>query len=194
MASRNAGLEVARRELLDHVIPLNEQHLRRLMRDYVSYYRVDRIHDSLGQGHTRRTLRLWLRPSLVRSGTLTGAIVDASTLALFAVRRGARLAGTWTTASPSSIALLALSDSDHALAYNPWSVNAARQRYTSGEVAVIARSAALGAADNAWQLNAYRRRGTTWTFDENISGATQIEPLLGVRLAPSRQTRSRRSS
>jgi hypothetical protein len=127
-------------------------------------------------------LRLWLRPSLVRSGTLTGAIVDASTLALFAVRRGALLAGTWTTANPSSIELLALSDSDHALAYNPWSVNAALQRYTSGEVAVIARSAAVGAADNAWQLHAYRRRGTTWTFDENISGATQIEPLLGVRL------------
>ena len=31
-----------RREILDHVIPLNERHLRRLLRDYVSY-----IHDSL---------------------------------------------------------------------------------------------------------------------------------------------------
>jgi putative transposase len=36
-----------RRELLDHVIPLNEQHLRRLVRDYVSYFHQDRIHDSL---------------------------------------------------------------------------------------------------------------------------------------------------
>ena len=27
-----------RREILDHVIALNEQHLRRLVRDYVSYY------------------------------------------------------------------------------------------------------------------------------------------------------------
>jgi len=36
-----------RRELLDHVIPLNEEHLRRLIRDYVSYYHQDRIHDSL---------------------------------------------------------------------------------------------------------------------------------------------------
>jgi putative transposase len=26
---------------------LNEQHLRRLIRDYVSYYHQDRIHDSL---------------------------------------------------------------------------------------------------------------------------------------------------
>lgn len=36
-----------RRELLDHVIVINEAHLRRLMRDYVTYYREDRIHDSL---------------------------------------------------------------------------------------------------------------------------------------------------
>ena len=36
-----------RKELLDHVIPLNEQHLRRLLRDYVSYFHDDRIHDSL---------------------------------------------------------------------------------------------------------------------------------------------------
>jgi putative transposase len=36
-----------RRELLDHVIILNDLHLRRLIRDYISYYHEDRIHDSL---------------------------------------------------------------------------------------------------------------------------------------------------
>jgi putative transposase len=36
-----------RREMLDHVIALNEEHLRRLIRAYVSYYHQDRIHDSL---------------------------------------------------------------------------------------------------------------------------------------------------
>ena len=36
-----------RRELLDHLIVLDEIHLRRLIRDYVSYYHADRIHDSL---------------------------------------------------------------------------------------------------------------------------------------------------
>ena len=36
-----------RREILDHVIVLNEQHLRRLIHDYVNYYHQDRIHDSL---------------------------------------------------------------------------------------------------------------------------------------------------
>jgi hypothetical protein len=37
--------------LLDHVIPLDERHLRRLLRDYVGYYRLDRTHDGLGR-HT----------------------------------------------------------------------------------------------------------------------------------------------
>ena len=36
-----------RREILDHVIALNEQHLRRLISDYVNYHHEDRIHDSL---------------------------------------------------------------------------------------------------------------------------------------------------
>ena len=33
-----------RRELLDHVIPLNTRHLKRLLSDYVSYYHEDRTH------------------------------------------------------------------------------------------------------------------------------------------------------
>ena len=36
-----------RRELLDHLIVLDDVHLRRVIRDYVSYYHADRIHDSL---------------------------------------------------------------------------------------------------------------------------------------------------
>ena len=36
-----------RRELLDHVVVLNEVHLRRLIRDYISCYHRDGIHDSL---------------------------------------------------------------------------------------------------------------------------------------------------
>lgn len=43
-----------RREILDHVIALNEEHLRRLVRDYVSYYHEDRIHDSLGKDTPNR--------------------------------------------------------------------------------------------------------------------------------------------
>ena len=40
----------ARREFLDHVIPLNEDHLRRLARDYITYYHLDRTHIGLNKG------------------------------------------------------------------------------------------------------------------------------------------------
>jgi len=33
----------ARRELLDHVIALNERHLQRLLHEYVEYYNADRV-------------------------------------------------------------------------------------------------------------------------------------------------------
>ncbi len=36
-----------RRELLEHLIVLDDVHLRRLIREYVSYCHADRIHDSL---------------------------------------------------------------------------------------------------------------------------------------------------
>ena len=38
-----------RRDLLDHVIVLNEAHLRRLSRDYLCYYHADRTHDGLNK-------------------------------------------------------------------------------------------------------------------------------------------------
>jgi len=39
-----------RRDLLDHVIVLNERHLRRLMKEYVRYYHDDRTHLALSKG------------------------------------------------------------------------------------------------------------------------------------------------
>ena len=39
-----------RRDLLDHVIALNERHLKRLMREYVRYYHDDRTHLALAKG------------------------------------------------------------------------------------------------------------------------------------------------
>jgi transposase InsO family protein len=44
----------ARRELLDHVIVLNERHLRRLLRDYLAYYNADRVHTRLGDAPAGR--------------------------------------------------------------------------------------------------------------------------------------------
>jgi len=37
-----------RRELLDHVVVLGEDHLRRLLREYVAYYNVERVHTAIG--------------------------------------------------------------------------------------------------------------------------------------------------
>ncbi len=42
-------------ESLDYVIPLNERHLRRLIRDYVGYYHLDRTHDAVGKDAPRST-------------------------------------------------------------------------------------------------------------------------------------------
>jgi transposase InsO family protein len=39
-----------RRDLLDHVIALNERHLKRLMSKYVRYHHDDRTHLALGKG------------------------------------------------------------------------------------------------------------------------------------------------
>ena len=46
----------ARRELLDHVIVVNEEHLYRLLRDYVTYYNADRVHTRLKDAPERRPL------------------------------------------------------------------------------------------------------------------------------------------
>jgi transposase InsO family protein len=43
-----------RREILDHVIALNEQHLRRLICNYVAYHHEDRIHDGLSKDTPNR--------------------------------------------------------------------------------------------------------------------------------------------
>jgi hypothetical protein len=43
-----------RRELLDHVVVLNEAHLRRLIREYVGYYNAERAHTAISDAPTGR--------------------------------------------------------------------------------------------------------------------------------------------
>jgi transposase InsO family protein len=43
-------IESCRREPLDHIIAVNERHLRRLLFDYVRYHHEDRTHLGLGKG------------------------------------------------------------------------------------------------------------------------------------------------
>src|SRR6201993_1707598 len=43
-------VESCRRDLLDHIIPINERHLKRLLSEYIRYYHEDRTHLGLGKG------------------------------------------------------------------------------------------------------------------------------------------------
>ena len=43
-------VESCRKDLLDHMIAINEQHLKRRLSDYVRYYHEDRTHLGLGKG------------------------------------------------------------------------------------------------------------------------------------------------
>jgi transposase InsO family protein len=49
-------IESCRREILDPVIPLNEEHLRRILRDYASYFHEDRLHDFLKKDTPNRRI------------------------------------------------------------------------------------------------------------------------------------------
>ena len=45
-----------RRELLDHVVVRNEDHLRRLLREYADYYNDERVHTSIGDAPNGRAV------------------------------------------------------------------------------------------------------------------------------------------
>jgi putative transposase len=62
-----------RRELLDHVIALNERHLKRLLSAYVSYHHEDRTHLGLGKGTPGRRTR-WRTSGRVLSQDRLGGL------------------------------------------------------------------------------------------------------------------------
>ncbi len=63
-----------RRDLLDHVIVLNERHLRRLLAEYVRYYHEDRTHLGLGKEtpHQRAAQRRYGAERVVSRSRLGG--------------------------------------------------------------------------------------------------------------------------
>ena len=91
-----------RRDLLDHVIVLNQRHLRRLMRDYIRYYHEDRTHLGLGKDTPDGRVAASAFPiankvvSLPRLGGLhpplcsRGLDISSCAAGLFAVRNGGR--------------------------------------------------------------------------------------------------------
>ncbi|HXJ32634.1 MAG TPA: integrase core domain-containing protein, partial [Candidatus Eisenbacteria bacterium] len=58
-----------RRELLDHVVILGEDHLRRLLREYVEYYNTDRVHTSIADAPEGRVCES--KPSLGSEQSVT---------------------------------------------------------------------------------------------------------------------------
>jgi transposase InsO family protein len=50
-------VQSCRRDLLDHVLAVNERHLKRLLSEYVRYYHEDRTHLGLGKGTPTRRSR-----------------------------------------------------------------------------------------------------------------------------------------
>src|SRR6266852_2266356 len=50
-------VESCRRDLLDHIIAVNERHLKRLLSEYVRYYHEDRTHRGLGKGTPNGRIR-----------------------------------------------------------------------------------------------------------------------------------------
>jgi Integrase core domain len=81
-----------RREILDHVIALNEQHLRRLVRDYVNYYHDDRIHDSLDKDAPNR------RPVESKPSPAATVISSTGSAAFITDIAGAKLRSTLASA------------------------------------------------------------------------------------------------
>ena len=81
-----------RRDLLDHVIVLNERHLKRLLAEYVRYYHEDRTH--LGLAKTRQQVgRLYgVMPQAARFA-LSRDLVDSTTV----TRLSPRTLQVWST-------------------------------------------------------------------------------------------------
>jgi hypothetical protein len=59
-----------RRDLLDHVIVLNERHLKRLMSEYVRYYHEDRTHLGLAKETPGGRAAEWMQCSSAKVITL----------------------------------------------------------------------------------------------------------------------------
>lgn len=50
-------VESCRRDLPDHIIVVNESHLKRLLSEYLNYYHEDRTHLGLGKGTPSNRIR-----------------------------------------------------------------------------------------------------------------------------------------
>jgi putative transposase len=65
-------VESCRRDLLDHVIVINERHLKRLLSEYVHYYHEERTHLALGKGTPGGRIRSAPRGRVIAQAKLGG--------------------------------------------------------------------------------------------------------------------------
>lgn len=65
-------VQSCRRDLLDHIIAVNEQHLKRLLADYICYYHHDRTHLGLGKQTPAGRVRCARRGCIVSHPRLGG--------------------------------------------------------------------------------------------------------------------------
>jgi transposase InsO family protein len=65
-------VESCRHDLLDHVIAVNERHLKRLLSDYVGYYHEDRTHLGLNKQTPGRRVRKRKRGAVIARPRLGG--------------------------------------------------------------------------------------------------------------------------
>ncbi len=66
-------VESCRRDLLNHVIAINEKHLKRLLAEYVRYYHEDRTHLGLGKGTCGQNSMCGFRSHWLSSATRRAA-------------------------------------------------------------------------------------------------------------------------
>jgi len=65
-------IESCRHDLLDHVIAVNEGHLKRLLSEYIQYYHEDRTHLGLGKGTPNHRTRSFTSGRIVSQARLGG--------------------------------------------------------------------------------------------------------------------------
>jgi transposase InsO family protein len=63
-----------RRDLLDHIVVLNERHLKRLMAEYIRYYHADRTHLGLASKLRRDASRQTAALAVARSSRCQGSV------------------------------------------------------------------------------------------------------------------------
>ena len=70
----HSGIRTLRHECLDHLLILNEQHLRTVLAEYVAYYNAERPHRSLALAPPRPAARSPVPTGAISSRPVLGGL------------------------------------------------------------------------------------------------------------------------